>query len=93
MGDNTREVSCSRPVWVRQLTLLGFNQGTRCTETALFLTTQKPYYRQVSRDTIAQWVRTVLRAAGLDKHVFQPHSIPSAATSRDFVKTCSCRQH
>jgi integrase len=69
---------------VKHLTLyLDLTKELRGTETALFLTTQKPH-RRVSRDTISRWVRTALREAGLDMNVFKPHSIRSASTSMAF---------
>ena len=49
-------------------------------ETALFITTQKPY-KGASRDTISRWVRLVMQMSGLDTSIFTPHSVRGASTS------------
>ena len=35
-----------------------------------------------SRDTIARWIKTVLRLAGIDISIFKPHSTRGAAVSK-----------
>lgn len=48
--------------------------------TRLFLTSTRPH-KAVSRDTISNWIKTTLRASGIDLHIFSSHSTRSAATS------------
>ena len=52
--------------------------GSRTTQ--LFITTQKPHGPATS-DSIARWVKEVMREAGLDISKFTPHSIRAASTS------------
>ena len=40
----------------------------------------KPH-RAVSKDTIARWIKTLLKTAGVDVNVFSAHSTRAAATS------------
>lgn len=51
----------------------------------LFISYVKPYKR-VSRDTISRWLRTVMFSAGIDCSKYKPHSIRSAATSKEKSK-------
>lgn len=48
--------------------------------TQLFISFHKPH-NPVSRDTISRWIKSTLKAAGIDTNVFSAHSCRSAATS------------
>lgn len=64
--------------------LLEYLQRTkvcRGKETSLFISFQKPFHK-VSKDTIARWLRFVMKQAGVDTDRFKPHSIRSAAVSK-----------
>ena len=50
-------------------------------ETKLFISCIKSY-KQVSRETISRWIRSVMEAAGIDTKAFKPHSTRAAATSK-----------
>lgn len=50
----------------------------------LFLSSTRPH-KPVSRDTISNWIKQSLRAAGVDMHAFGAHSTRSAATSAALV--------
>ena len=50
-------------------------------EKSLLLTTRPPYHAP-SRDTISRWVKTVMRAAGIDISLFAPGSTRAAASSK-----------
>lgn len=52
----------------------------RKNETKLFISCVKPH-RKVTRDTIRNWVKTVLLKAGIDMKIFTGHSTRSASTS------------
>ena len=53
----------------------------RGSETKLFISFVKPY-KHISRETISTWIRSVMETAGVDTHVFKPHSTRAAATSK-----------
>lgn len=55
-------------------------RGCRQGSHKLFLSSIKPY-RPVSRDTISNWIKKVMRFAGVDCNVFSAHSVRSASTS------------
>ena len=55
-------------------------QPLRGLESRLFLSYQKPF-REVSRDTISHWVKSVLTDCGIDTSRFKPHSTQPASTS------------
>ena len=42
---------------------------------------QKPH-DEISSPTIARWIKTILKDAGIDTKVFQAHSSRSASTSK-----------
>lgn len=52
----------------------------RQSEPYLFLTTRQPFSR-ASKDTLARWIKDVLKASGLDMSLFTAHSARHAATS------------
>ena len=54
---------------------------SRWSDTALFLTTVKPY-KGASRDTIACWIKNTMQETGINTALFSPHSCRSAATSK-----------
>jgi hypothetical protein len=51
-----------------------------CDSDTLLISFMKPYHR-VSTDTIARWIKTVMRLAGIDTSIFKAHSTRSASTS------------
>jgi hypothetical protein len=51
-----------------------------CDSDSLLISFIKPYHK-VSTDTIARWIKTVLRLAGIDTSIFKAHSTRSASTS------------
>ena len=46
----------------------------------LFISTVRPH-NEVSKDTIARWIKASLKLAGVDVSIFKPHSARAAATS------------
>ena len=54
---------------------------SRSPDTALFLTTLRPY-KGVSSDTNAHWIKNTMQEAGINIGLFSPHSCRSAATSK-----------
>ena len=48
--------------------------------TRLFIALRKPH-SPVTKDTIARWVREVMKLAGIDVALFTPHSMRAASTS------------
>ena len=48
--------------------------------TSLFISFCKPH-RAVSKDTIARWVKEVMRKSGIDISIFKPHSCRAASVS------------
>lgn len=52
----------------------------------LFVSYFKPF-KSVSRDTISQWVKTVLQKSGIDVNFLKPHSTRAAAMSKAFLKS------
>ena len=57
------------------------NTLTNTKVTSLFVTCAKPHHTP-SQDTIARWVKGVMKDAGVDTNVFHPHSCRSASTSK-----------
>ena len=53
-------------------------------ETRLFLSTRKPHKR-VTTATLARWMKTVLREAGINPSIYTAHSYRSASTSAAFA--------
>lgn len=51
----------------------------------LFISTQKPHL-PVCSNTISNWIKKVLAAAGVDTTIFTSHSVRSASTSKQQVK-------
>jgi len=51
----------------------------------LFISTIRPY-RMVSRDTVSNWVKSVLTSAGIDLTLYGPHSTRAASTSKAAFK-------
>lgn len=48
---------------------------------SLFISYVQPH-KEVSRDTIARWIRTVMCAAGVDTTIFKAHSVRAASVSK-----------
>ena len=48
--------------------------------TELFISFQRPYL-PVSKDTIARWVKSTLKSAGINTNIFSAHSCRAASTS------------
>lgn len=55
---------------------------------ALFISYQKPY-GPVTTDTIARWLKTVLRNSGVNTDVYSPHSTRAASTSAAAANGCT----
>lgn len=55
-------------------------------ETQLFVSTVSPFHR-ICKQTVANWIRTVLCKSGIDVKQFSPHSTRSAAVSA--AKQCN----
>ena len=51
---------------------------SRSSDTALFLTTVRPY-KGASSDTIARWIKNTMQEAGINTSLFSPHSCTSKA--------------
>lgn len=51
----------------------------------LFLQTVKPF-KPIARNTLGKWVKKTLQRAGINMHVFSPHSTRSASTSSAMAK-------
>ena len=47
----------------------------------LIITFGKPYH-PASKDTIARWIKDLMRISGVDTEIFKPHSCRSASTSK-----------
>ena len=54
----------------------------RTDESKKLLLSHVKQYKQVSKDTVARWCKTVMRSAGTDTKVFGPHSSRTASTSK-----------
>ncbi|KAK6175967.1 hypothetical protein SNE40_014339 [Patella caerulea] len=54
----------------------------------LFVSYVKPH-REVSRETIARWIRVVLDRSGVDIRKFTAHSVRAAAVSKDKINNVS----
>ncbi|XP_003740691.1 uncharacterized protein LOC100902873 [Galendromus occidentalis] len=52
----------------------------RLQPTSLFLTTKKPH-KSASKDTLARWVKIVLRDSGIDTSIYTAHSTRAASTT------------
>jgi integrase len=52
----------------------------RVSETQLFISFCKPHKR-VASDTVSRWIKSVMKAAGIDTTRYKPHSTRSASTS------------
>ena len=46
----------------------------------MFISFNKPY-NVVTKDTIARWIKTILKLAGIDIATFKPHSTRAASSS------------
>lgn len=85
--DNPVAVLRSYPPDRRLCVIFAWKEYLRRTEplrgdcTALFISYMKPY-RQVSRDTISRWLRTVMCLAGINCDIFKSHSIRGASSSK-----------
>ena len=71
-------------------TFLEYKKRTKCLRSkgteALFLATIRPH-KAASRDTVSNWVRRMLKEAGIDMSVFTPHSTRAASTSAQRLLT------
>lgn len=47
----------------------------------LFLSYLKPY-KPVSKDTVSRWIKTMMAQAGINTHLFKPHSTRAASSSK-----------
>ena len=53
----------------------------RHNETRLFISYVKPH-KQISRDTISRWTKTVLQNSGVDTSIYKAHSTRAASSSK-----------
>lgn len=60
---------------------LRVTKSLRGEEKSLFISYCKPH-KKVSKDTIARWVKDVLKASGIDVAIFKPHSCRAASVSQ-----------
>ena len=51
----------------------------------LLISYVKPH-KDVSRDTVARWIKTVLHRSGIDTNIYGAHSVRAASTSRAKLK-------
>ena len=49
-------------------------------EIRLFISFVAPY-KDVCKDTISRWMRTIMTASGIDTYFFKPHSVRLASVS------------
>ena len=56
-------------------------KALRLEEPYLFISYRKPHQR-VTTDTIARWIKSVMKSAGIDVGKFKPHSTRAAASSK-----------
>ena len=61
------------------LCYLQYTESIR-TSTQLFVALNRPH-KPVTKSTIARWIKTVLKYAGINMDIFKPHSVRSAACS------------
>ena len=54
---------------------------SRSSDTALFLTTVRPY-KEACSETIVCWIKNTMQEAGINTGLFSPHSYTVAATSK-----------
>ena len=54
----------------------------------LIITFGKPYH-PASKDTIARWIKDLMRISGVDTDIFKPHSCRSASTSKAHISGVS----
>eukprot|EP00794_Sanderia_malayensis_P020746 gene20746-22775_t len=59
---------------------LSRTKALRGENTSLLISYMKPH-KAISKDTVSRWVKTILRAAGVNVQVFTAHSCRSASTS------------
>lgn len=71
-------------VYTTILCYLDRTSVTRGNITKFFITTRPPF-AAASRDTLRRWTKDLMRAAGLDLHIFSPHSTRSATSSKAAV--------
>ena len=57
----------------------------RTDNSQLLISFIKPH-NPVSKDTVARWIKEVLRDAGIDTNIYSSHSSRAAATSYGFAK-------
>ena len=57
-------------------------------EEQLLISYIKPY-KAIARDTLSRWIKTTMKAAGINTEVFSAHSTRSASTSAAIVKDVS----
>ena len=58
--------------------------------TKFFVTHGKPHH-PASKDTLARWVKSMMREAGIIVDIFTPHSIRSASSSKAFQNGMSVK--
>lgn len=71
-------VACIKEYMKVRATLVGNST------TEFFISHGKPHH-PISKDTLARWVKDVMREAGIDVSVFKPHSTRAASTSKAYA--------
>ena len=72
---------CHSPDFFKRDALLYLNRTKSLRNgSKLFISVVKPH-TAVSKDTIARWIKALLKIAGVDVNVFSAHSTRAAATS------------
>ena len=68
---------------LRTEALRGSNSDERVSK--LFISYVKPH-KHVSTDTLARWIKSILKVSGIDTSVFKAHSVRSASTSHAYAR-------
>ena len=61
-------------------------------QSALFLSTVKPYNSITTSETIGRWLKEILRRVGINISLFKGHSVRKAASSKAKVRGATVRE-
>ena len=53
----------------------------------LFTSIIKPF-KKVSKDTIGQWIKNVMKSSGINTSIYKPHSTHATSTSKATCSQC-----
>ena len=59
--------------------------GSNLCVSRLFISYVRPH-KPVTTDTLARWIKSVLRSSGIDTSVFKAHSVRSASSSHAYAR-------